>query len=319
MQTGCFYNGGMKMKIFDAHCDVLFQLWSAQGKRNFKNDPQLHITFEQLKERKGSVQCFAVYVPETVAYEKRFEAALQMIDIFYNEILSLPGVRFIRTKEDINRLKQDEVGALLTLEGCEAIGKESMKLRLFYRLGVRSFGLTWNYANLLADGALETRGAGLTTFGRQVVHELNTLRLWTDLSHLNERSFWDVIEIANNPIASHSNCYKLCEHPRNLNDEQIKALIKRNSIIGVTFVPQFLTSERQANITDIIKHIEYICSLGGENNIGFGSDFDGIVDTVVNVSAYGDYENVMNELYKYYAASTVERFLYDNFVEHMSF
>lgn len=319
MQTGCFYNGGMKMKIFDAHCDVLFQLWSAQGKKNFKNDPKLHITFEQLKERKGSIQCFAIFVPETVAYEQRFEAALQMIDIFYNEILSLPGVRFIRTKEDINKLKQDEVGALLTLEGCEAIGKEAMKLRLFYRLGVRSFGLTWNYANLLADGALETRGAGLTTAGRQVVQELNTLHLWTDLSHLNERSFWDVIEIANNPIASHSNCYKLCEHPRNLNDEQIKGLIKRNSMIGVTFVPQFLTSERQANITDIVKHIEYICSLGGENNIGFGSDFDGIVDTVVNVSAYGDYENVMNELYKYYAASTVERFLYGNFVEHMSF
>ena len=99
-------------------------------------------------------------------------------------------MRFIRTKEDINRLKQDEVGALLTLEGCEAIGKEAMKLRLFYRLGVRSFGLTWNYANLLADGALETRGAGLTTVGRQVVQELNTLQLWTDLSHLNERSFW---------------------------------------------------------------------------------------------------------------------------------
>lgn len=168
MQTGCFYNGGMKMKIFDAHCDVLFQLWSAKGKKNFKNDPQLHITFQQLKERQGSIQCFAIYVPETVTYEKRFEAALQMIDIFYNEILSLPGVRFIRTKEDINRLKQDEVGALLTLEGCEAIGKEAMKLRLFYRLGVRSFGLTWNYANLLADGALETRGAGLTTVGRQL-------------------------------------------------------------------------------------------------------------------------------------------------------
>ncbi|GAB6514845.1 dipeptidase [Bacillus cereus] len=307
------------MKIFDAHCDVLLQLWSAQGKRNFNDDSQLHITFEQLKRRKGSIQCFAIYVPETVAYENRFEAALQMVDIFYNEILSLSGVRFIRTKEDINRLKQDEVGALLTLEGCEAIGKEAMKLRLFYRLGVRSFGLTWNYANLLADGALETRGAGLTTFGRQVVHELNTLGLWTDLSHLNERSFWDVIEIAKNPIASHSNCMKLCEHPRNLNDEQLKALIKKNGMIGVTFVPQFLTSERQANITDIIKHIEYICSLGGENNIGFGSDFDGIVDTVVNVYAYGDYENVMNELYKYYAASTVERFLYDNFVEHMSF
>ena len=319
MQTGCFYSGGMKMKIFDAHCDVPFQLWSAQWKKDFKHDSQLHITFEQLKRRKGSIQCFAIYVPETVLYEKRFEAALQMADIFYNEILSLPGVKFIQTKDDINMLKQDEIGAILTLEGCEAIGKEAMKLRLLYRLGVRSFGLTWNYANLLADGALETRGAGLTTFGKHVVQELNTLHVWTDVSHLNERSFWDVIEIAKNPIASHSNCTKLCQHPRNLNDEQLRALIKRNSMIGVTFVPQFLTSEKQAHIADIVRHIEYICSLGGENNIGFGSDFDGILETVVNVSAYREYENVMNELCKHYAASTVERFLYDNFVEHIGF
>ncbi|WP_342715419.1 dipeptidase [Bacillus paramycoides] len=319
MQTGCFYNGGMKMKIFDAHCDVLLQLWSAQGKRDFKNDPQLHITFEQLKRRKGSIQCFAIYVPETVAYEKRFEAALQMIDIFYNEILSLPGMKLIQTKADISMLKQDEIGAILTLEGCEAIGKDAMRLRLLYRLGVRSFGLTWNYANLLADGALETRGAGLTTFGKHVVQELNTLHAWADVSHLNERSFWDVIEVAENLIASHSNCMKLCQHPRNLNDEQLKALIKQNSIIGVTFVPQFLTSEKQANIADIVRHIEYICSLGGETNIGFGSDFDGILETVVNVSAYRDYENVINELCKHYAASTVERFLYDNFVDRISF
>lgn len=319
MQTGCFYNGGMKMKIFDAHCDVLLQLWSAQGKKDFKHDPQLHITFEQLKRRKESIQCFAIYVPETVAYENRFEVSLQMVDIFYNEILSLPGVKFIQTKDDMNMLKQDEIGAILTLEGCEAIGKDAMKLRLLYRLGVRSFGLTWNYANLLADGALETRGAGLTTSGKHVVQELNALHVWTDVSHLNERSFWDVIEIAKNPIASHSNCMKLCQHPRNLNDEQLKALIKRNGMIGVTFVPQFLTNEKQANVADIIRHIEYICSLGGENNIGFGSDFDGILETVVNVSAYRDYENVVNELCKHYAASTVERFLYDNFVEHISF
>lgn len=319
MQTGCFCNGGMKMKIFDAHCDVLFQLWSAKGKKDFQNDSQLHITFEQLKKRKGSIQCFAIYVPETVAYENRFEVALQMIDIFHNEILSLPGMKFIQTKNDINMLKQDEIGALLTLEGCEAIGKEAMKLRLFYRLGVRSFGLTWNYANLLADGALEARGAGLTTFGRQVVQELNTLHLWTDVSHLNERSFWDVIEIAENPIASHSNCYQLCGHPRNLTDEQIRALIKKNSIIGITFVPQFLTNERQANIADILRHVEYICSLGGEKNIGFGSDFDGILETVVGVEAYRDYENIINQLCKKYSESTVERFLYENFIDRITF
>ncbi|WP_144505629.1 dipeptidase [Bacillus mycoides] len=307
------------MKIFDAHCDVLFQLWSAKEKKDFQNDPQLHITFEQLKKRKGSIQCFAIYVPEIVAYEKRFEVALQMIDIFHNEILSLPGMKFIQTKNDINMLKQDEIGALLTLEGCEAIGKEAMKLRLFYRLGVRSFGLTWNYANLLADGALEARGAGLTAFGRQVVQELNTLHLWIDVSHLNERSFWDVIEIAKKPIASHSNCYQLCGHPRNLTDEQIRALIKKNSIIGITFVPQFLTNEKQANIADILRHVEYICSLGGEKNIGFGSDFDGILETVVGVEAYRDYENIINQLCKKYSESTVERFLYKNFVDCITF
>ncbi|OFD38551.1 dipeptidase [Bacillus mycoides] len=307
------------MKIFDAHCDVLFQLWSAKWKKDFQNDSQLHITFEQLKKRKGSIQCFAIYVPETVAYENRFEVALQMIDIFHNEILSLPGMKFIQTKNDINMLKQDEIGALLTLEGCEAIGKEAMKLRLFYRLGVRSFGLTWNYANLLADGALEARGAGLTTFGRQVVQELNTLYLWTDVSHLNERSFWDVIEIAENPIASHSNCYQLCGHPRNLTDEQIRALIKKNSIIGITFVPQFLTNERQANIADILRHVEYICSLGGEKNIGFGSDFDGILETVVGVEAYRDYENIINQLCKKYSESMVEHFLYKNFIDRITF
>ncbi|MCW9130972.1 dipeptidase [Bacillus paramycoides] len=307
------------MKIFDAHCDVLFQLWSAKGKKDFQNDSQLHITFEQLKQRKGSIQCFAIYVPETVAYENRFEVALQMIDIFHSEILSLPGMKFIQTKDDINMLKQDEIGALLTLEGCEAIGKDAMKLRLFYRLGVRSFGLTWNYANLLADGALETRGAGLTGFGRQVVQELNTLHVWTDLSHLNERSFWDVIEIAKNPIVSHSNCHQLCQHPRNLNDEQIRALIKKNSIIGVTFVPQFLTNERQANITDILRHVEYICSLGGEKNTGFGSDFDGIIETVAGVEAYRDYENIINQLCKKYSESIVERFLYKNFIDRITF
>ncbi|MGK0537273.1 membrane dipeptidase, partial [Bacillus sp. 'calajunan'] len=97
----------------------------------------------------------AIYVPETVLYENRFEVALQMVDIFYNEILSQPGVKFIQTKDDINMLKQDEIGALLTLEGCEAIGRDAMKLRLLYRLGVRSFGLTWTYATILAEGQLE--------------------------------------------------------------------------------------------------------------------------------------------------------------------
>lgn len=307
------------MKVFDAHCDVLWQLWNAKGKKNFQNDPSLHITFEQLKKRTGSIQCFAIYVPETVPYEQRFEVALNMVDIFYKQVLSLPGMKLIRTKKDIEQLESNEVGAILILEGGEAIGKDMVKLRTLYRLGVRSMGLTWNHANLLADGALETRGAGLTTFGKEVVEELNSFRLWTDVSHLNERGFWDVMESAQYPIASHSNCYELCQHPRNLKDEQVQALIEKDGVIGVTFVPAFLANHGPVYMDDILRHVEHICSLGGERNIGFGSDFDGITETVIGVEAYRHYEYVINELSKRYSEEHVQSFLYNNFINHIAF
>lgn len=309
----------MEMKVFDAHCDVLWQLWNAKGKKDFQNDPSLHITFEQLKKRTGSIQCFAIYVPETVPYEQRFEVALDMVDIFYKQVLSLPGMKLIRTKKDIEQLESNEVGAILTLEGGEAIGKDMVKLRTLYRLGVRSMGLTWNHANLLADGALETRGAGLTTFGKKVVEELNSFRLWTDVSHLNERGFWDVMESAQYPIASHSNCYELCQHPRNLKDEQVQALIEKDGVIGVTFVPAFLANHGPVYMDDILRHVEHICLLGGERNIGFGSDFDGITETVIGVEAYRHYEYVINELSKRYSEGHVQSFLYNNFINHIAF
>lgn len=102
---------------------------------------------------------------------------------------------------------------MLTLEGCEAIGESLTQLRTLLRLGVRSVGLTWNDANMVADGALEQRGGGLTRFGKEVVQLLNEQQCWTDVSHLSERAFWDVMELAHYPIASHSNAYTLCPHP----------------------------------------------------------------------------------------------------------
>lgn len=307
------------MKVFDAHCDVLWQLWKAKGKISFESDEGLHISFEQLKRRKGSMQCFAIYVPEEVPYAQRFDVALEMANIFHEQILPLPDVKLIRTKEDVQGLTEEDIGVILTLEGCEAIGKEISKLHTLYHLGVRSVGLTWNYANLVADGALETRGAGLSLFGKDVVKELNRYRMWTDVSHLSEKGFWDVIEMENHPIASHSNCYHICPHPRNLKDEQIKALIDKNGMIGVTFVPGFLTEKRVASIDDILRHIERICMLGGEKNVGFGSDFDGIVTMVKNIKRYEDYNRIIDALLKHYTEAQVKNFTYNNFVNHILF
>ncbi|MFB9762339.1 dipeptidase [Ectobacillus funiculus] len=308
------------MVVFDAHCDVLWQIWQRKRRAAFNKDDSLHVTLEGLKKGKGKLQCFAVYVPEEVPHEQRFETALEMIHIFYEDILKQhPEMKLVSTRKDILTLQEEEIGALLTLEGCDAIGSSLTRLQTLYRLGVRSVGLTWNYANAVADGALETRGAGLSDFGKQVVQQLNEYRLWTDVSHLSERGFWDVMQLAHFPIASHSNCYSLCPHPRNLKDEQIRALIARNGRIGITFVPMFLTEGGPAAITHILQHLEHICSLGGEHHVGFGSDFDGITETVHNLGRYAEYENLKNELVKHYTEEQVHSFLYGNFMRGVTF
>ncbi len=304
--------------IFDAHCDALMKLWQDRS-LSFQDEPSLHVTLSGMAEAGVKVQCFAIYVPETVPEEARFTVALEMVDMFFTRIVDLfPAVKVVRTKQDIATLKEGEIGAMLTLEGCDAIGANLVKLKTLLRLGVASVGLTWNFPNAVADGAWEKRGAGLTAFGRQVVELLNETKRWVDVSHLSEKAFWDVMETACFPIASHSNVYRLCPHPRNLTDEQIKALIEKDGMIGINFVPDFLTNDkRRATVADVLRHLDYVCALGGANNVGFGSDFDGIEETVSGLEAVKEYPRLVNELYKHYSAEQVERFLFRNFYEHL--
>ncbi|MGY3717421.1 dipeptidase [Sutcliffiella cohnii] len=303
----------MNTKIFDAHSDVLYKMW-LDPTISFHNSPQLHITSQQLKSSGSKIQCFAIYVPENVKIHA-FEVAIQMIDIFYEKIINkTPNLKLIRTKEDINHLKEEEIGAILTLEGCESIGSSIERLRALYRLGVSSVGLTWNFANEVADGVLERRGAGLTNFGREVVLENNKHNIWTDVSHLSEKGFWEVMELGNRVIASHSNVKELCNHPRNLTDDQIKMLVEKDGVIGITFVPPFLVENGNATVFDIIKHVDHVCALGGEDHVGFGSDFDGITETVQGLSTFSEYENLINILLNYYTDTQVQKFLFDNFV-----
>ncbi|MBY6267016.1 dipeptidase [Parageobacillus thermoglucosidasius] len=304
--------------IFDAHCDALMKLWMDQS-LSFQNGQHLHVTFPALAEAKVKVQCFAIYIPENVPEEARFTVALEMIDIFFERIINrFPLIKFIRSKRDIDALEENEIGAMLTLEGCDAIGTSLVKLKTLLRLGVSSVGLTWNWANAVADGAWEQRGAGLTEFGRQVVRHLNEAKRWVDVSHLSEKAFWDVLEIAQFPIASHSNTYRFCPHPRNLRDEQIHALIEKNGMIGITFVPYFLTKESEkAMISDVLRHLEHVCSLGGARNVGFGSDFDGMEETAKGLENARCYANLVNELQKHYSEKEVERFLFRNFYDHL--
>jgi membrane dipeptidase len=307
------------VRIIDTHCDVLYKLFMKPD-LNFGNSEELQVNLDRMISSGTGVQFFAIYVPESVHPDLKFQAALRMADLFYEKVLeSNQQMRLLKRKEDLAMLTADEIGAVLTLEGCDAIGQDLMKLRTLLRLGVRSVGLTWNYGNYAADGALEERGAGLSRFGRQVVGLLNETDTMCDVSHLSERAFWDVLETSSRPFASHSNCHVLCPHPRNLRDDQLRTLIEKNSMIGITFVPEFLSGSREAKIDDVLRHLEHICSLGGEDHVGFGSDFDGIDYTVSSLSANDQYLNLIETLQKYYSEIQVRKFLYNNMAEKLPF
>jgi len=306
------------MNIIDLHCDALMKLANAKGKLKFANASYLDTNKQRLIKGKIKVQCFAVFIDQKIKTEYKFQAALEQIDLFFTEVLgNNPEMKQIKDWSDFYKLEEHEIGAMLTLEGVDAIGGDLYKLRLLYQLGVRSVGLTWNYANLAADGALEDRGAGVTAFGKEIIKANNEHRVFTDVSHLCERAFWDVIELADYPIATHSNARALCDHQRNLTDEQARAMFQKGGTIHVVYAPQFLTTNDQAAIKDVIKHIDHFCMLGGVKQIGLGSDFDGIEQKVIGLEDAAKTQNLINELLKYYNEDEVKGFAYQNFLNHL--
>ncbi|MFO7341735.1 MAG: dipeptidase [Bacillaceae bacterium] len=306
------------MQVIDLHCDVLLKLSQGKGKLRFRDSKELDVNFERLRKGKVKVQFFAVFLEPEIPAEQKFVEALNQIDYFYEEVLKKnPEMKHIKEWSDIEKLKEGEIGAVLTLEGADAVGDDLMKLRTLYRLGVKLVGLTWNFANYAADGVMEERGGGLTRFGKEVVRLNNEQKVFTDVSHLSERGFWEVMELADYPIASHSNAKSLCNHPRNLTDEQAKALFQKGGMVHVVYNPPFIKESGNASIGDLVRHIDHFCSLGGVKQIGLGSDFDGIEQKVKNLEDASKTQNLILALLKYYKEDEVKGFAYRNFLEHL--
>ncbi|WP_438315784.1 dipeptidase [Sporosarcina sp. FA9] len=313
------------MKIIDTHCDALFKLQEAKrGKRynveplNFTDSVEIETNLHRLQEGNVLTQFFAIFILPDIPSDEKWQHALEQIDLFYTEILDKnPAMKHIKKWDDLDDLKDGEIGAVLTLEGADAFGNDLRKLRHLYRLGVLSIGLTWNNPNLCADGAGEPRGAGLTEFGKEVVQLNNEHQVFTDVSHLSEKGFWDVLELSDYVIASHSNARAFCDHPRNLTDEQIKALIAKNGLIHVVFYAEFIKKDGQsASFSELFDHIDHIISLGGVKNIGFGSDFDGIDRYIVGLEDSSKYPNLVNELLGKYTEEEVRGFTSENFLNN---
>lgn len=305
------------MEIIDLHCDALLKLSEGKGTLRFADARELQTNKRRLQQGNVKVQCFAIFIEPEIRSDQKFQAALDQVDYFYQEVLGKnPEMKQIKVWSDFDKLKDGEIGAMLTLEGVDAIGNDLTKLRTLYQLGVRSVGLTWNNANLAADGAGEPRGGGLTIFGKEIVKLNNEQQVLTDVSHLSERAFWDVIEMAQYPIASHSNSKSLCNHPRNLADEQAKAMFKKGGMIHVVYNPPFIKAVGTVTVDDLVKHIDHFCSLGGVKQIGLGSDFDGISSFITDLEDASKTQNLINTLLKHFSEEEVRGFAYKNFLDN---
>ncbi|MBU9711398.1 dipeptidase [Evansella tamaricis] len=305
------------MQIIDLHCDALLKLWEDKT-RSFTDHPSIETNVTRLQMGNVKVQLFAIFIEPDFPSDLKFQIALEQADLFHSEVVGKhPNIKKIENWNDIRSLRDGETGAMLTLEGADAFGNDLTKLRTLYQLGVKSLGLTWNNANLCADGAGEPRGGGLTELGFEIVRLNNENRVWTDVSHLAEAGFWDVIRTAKYPIASHSNSRTICDHKRNLTDEQAQALFQKNGFIGLVFNPPFITGGEQATIDDLLKHVEHFCELGGVDHIALGSDFDGIMFYMNDLEHAGKYPNLINALLKQYSEKEVRGFAFENVLKRL--
>ena len=167
---------------------------------------------------------------------------------------------------------------IFSCEGGEMLEGSLERLAEFQQAArLRMIALTWNFENEIGHPAAKGAKPGLKPFGMKLLGAMDRYGILADVSHLNEAGFWDVCEHTSlPPIASHSDCRWLCDVPRNLKRDQVRAIIDRGGFIGINFYSDFLRANGAATLDDVVRHIDALCELGGEHVIGFGSDFDGI-------------------------------------------
>ncbi len=264
------------MLICDTHCDTLYKL-------AVHPEESLDVTMERLKAGGVSLQTLALYVggdPRPEPVRKLFSGMLRQFD-------RLKAAGWVQV-DDPREAEDDKVKVMLSIEGCEIFGDSLEAIAEWRQRGVRMAAITWNYVNALGTPAKVNATDGLTPFGRQAVREMVRLGIAPDTSHLNERGFYDILEMGIAPVASHSCCRALCGHARNLTDDQLKALFQAGGYVGLNFYPWFLSDDGQCTLDTLADHLLHMLELGGEGMVGFGSDFDGIEVKVPGLEHPGD-------------------------------
>jgi membrane dipeptidase len=287
--------GGIFIKYFDLHCDTFTECYDKK-QSIWKND--LHISLDQNKTEYAQV--FAVWIDDKLRGEAAYNRFLAIYNYFIEQLNKSPiPIKQCKNITDINNtMTENSVAAVLSVEGGAALGGKIERLEELYSLGVRMMTLVWNGECELGCGSVAQNPVGLTDFGKKVVAKMQELGMIVDVSHLSDAGFWNVAKIAKKPfIASHSNARAICNHPRNLNDEQLKYIFSHNGLVGINFYYRFLSVQQNPSISSAVDHIEYMLSLGGEKNICIGADMDG-AQMPDDFKGIGEIENLVEIMLK---------------------
>lgn len=267
-----------KLTLIDTHCDTAFELFR-KGEDLDKNT--CHISLDRIKNYKNYTQFFAVWANKRRTDDEAFEDFLKISDNLKNEIeKNCDRIILVNSFCEMTSAWEDnKAAAFLAVEDARILGNKIERIEELSKRGVKYLTLLWG-GNTCIGSSHDSEG-GLTAFGKEVVKRCFEVGIVPDISHANEQSTDEVIEIAydyKKPfIATHSNCFSLFPHTRNLRERHLKALIKLGGIVGLNLCPYHIKDMRESNCTvdDAAAHIEKYLELGAENNLGMGCDLDG--------------------------------------------
>lgn len=308
--------GGTLMQIIDFHCDTIMKLMDEESGLSLKEN-NFCVDISKLKKADSLAQFFALFV-ELDRVADPLEYCLLMLDKFHEEIKKNSTDIALATNysELIGNMSKGRISAFLTIEEGGVLKGKIEQLRNFYRLGARLITLTWNFPNELGfpNKDEQYRNKGLTSFGREVVSEMNTLGMLIDVSHLSDGGFYDVARLSKKPfVASHSNARSISSHPRNLTDEMIRILAEKGGIMGINFEKHFLGHNELSRIEDMVTHIAHIKNVGGIDCIAIGTDFDGISSKGLEIRNIGEIEKLSMALRKNnFNDEDIEKIFYKN-------
>jgi membrane dipeptidase len=275
--------------ILDLHADTPCQLVRRRGYSLRERLTFNEIDLPRMREGNLAGQFFVLWPPADAVAAGRAEAfCRQALAAIRRAAEESGGIEWVTSADGLRDARaRGKVGALLGMEGAECLSGKVGSLAGWHREGVRYLGLTWNGLNPFATpAAARGHGArGLTPLGRSLVAEANRLGVLVDVSHASERTFWDVVRASRAPIiASHSCSRSLRPHPRNLDDEQARAVARSGGVIGVNFFSLFLKPARErATVEDVARHVVHLVRVAGAAHVALGSDFDGYIRTPVGL------------------------------------